>query len=48
MSIVDALTDQAILKLWATKLTLLDMMWGAVATAIASTIGYLVMRKFAG
>jgi uncharacterized membrane protein len=40
------LTDQAILKVWATRLTVLDMSWGMVATAAAATVGWLAMRRF--
>ena len=35
------LTNQATLKVWATRITLLDMSYGAVATALAATVGYL-------
>jgi uncharacterized membrane protein len=35
------LTNQATLKVWATKITALDMTYGAFATAIAATVGYL-------
>lgn len=41
-----ALTDQAILKVWATRLTLADMSWGALATAIAAAAGYYAFRRF--
>lgn len=40
-----ALTDQAILKFWATKLTLLDMAWGATASAVAAGVGWWALRK---
>lgn len=40
-----ALTDQAILKLWSTKLTVLDMAWGAVATSLAAAAGYWASRQ---
>ena len=40
-----ALTDQAILKLWSTKLTVVDMAWGAVATAAAAAAGYWASGK---
>jgi uncharacterized membrane protein len=40
-----ALTDQAILKVWATRLTLLDMMWGAAASAAAASAGYFAARS---
>ena len=35
------LTNQATLKVWATRITLLDMTYGALATALAATAGYL-------
>lgn len=40
------LTNQATLKLWATRLTLADMGWGGGLTALAATIGYLAARRF--
>lgn len=42
-----ALTDQAILKFWATKLTVVDMAWGAIATAMAAAAGYWASRQAA-
>jgi uncharacterized membrane protein len=42
-----ALTDQAILRVWATKLTLADMAWGAFVSGVAATAGYLIARRFA-
>lgn len=41
------LTNQATLKLWATRLTLADMAWGGGLTAVAATLGYLAARRFA-
>lgn len=38
------LTNQATLKLWATRLTVLDMSYGAVTTALAATAGYCAAR----
>lgn len=38
------LTNQATLKLWATKITLLDMTYGAVATALAATVAFYAAR----
>jgi uncharacterized membrane protein len=35
------LTNQATLKVWATKLTLLDLGWGVVASTVAGSAGYL-------
>ena len=40
------LTNQATLKLWATRLTLADMSWGGALTALAATVGYLAARRF--
>jgi uncharacterized membrane protein len=42
------LTNQATLKLWTTRLTLLDMGWGGVLTTAAATAGFLAARKFGG
>jgi len=39
------LTNQATLKLWATHVTLLDMGWGMLATAVAAVAGYAVGRR---
>jgi uncharacterized membrane protein len=41
------LTNQAILKVWSTGLTLADMAWGCFNTALASTIGCLVAGTLA-
>ena len=38
------LTNQATLKVWATRITLLDIGWGAFATTIASVAGLLAWR----
>lgn len=38
------LTNQATLKVWPLRLTLVDMAWGTVLTGAAATIGYLVTR----
>jgi uncharacterized membrane protein len=35
------LTNQATLKIWATRITALDMAYGALATALAAAVGYL-------
>lgn len=35
------LTNQATLKTWSTTVTVLDMSWGAVATALAAALGML-------
>ena len=42
------LTNQATLRLWATKLTVADMTWGGVLTALAATLGYLAARRVGG
>ena len=39
------LTNQATLKLWATRLTLADMTWGGGLTALAATAGFLAADK---
>ena len=38
------LTNQATLRLWSIKLTLLDLCWGMTASAVASTLGFLAAR----
>lgn len=38
------LTNQATLKVWATRITLIDVGWGAFATAVAATAGVLAWR----
>lgn len=38
------LTNQATLKVWDVRITLVDMAWGTVLTAAAATIGMLVTR----
>jgi uncharacterized membrane protein len=38
------LTNQATLKAWPLKLTLVDMAWGTMLTGAAATIGFLVTR----
>jgi uncharacterized membrane protein len=40
------LTNQAVLKAWTTELTLTDMAWGMVVTAIASLVATAVDRRF--
>jgi uncharacterized membrane protein len=42
------LTNQATLRLWSTRLTVADMAWGGVITALAATIGFLAVRKAGG
>lgn len=41
------LTNQATLRVWPAHLTLIDMAWGAFATATASVIAVLVTRSIA-
>ena len=36
------LTNQATLRIWSTKVTILDMAWGAFASALAATISYAI------
>jgi uncharacterized membrane protein len=38
------LTNQATLKAWTTQITLIDVAWGAFATAVAATAGVVVWR----
>jgi uncharacterized membrane protein len=38
------LTNQATLKVWATKITVADMLWGTFVTAAASAAGFLAYR----
>lgn len=41
------LTNQATLKDWPVMVTVLDIIWGAVLTGAAATIGYLVLKSLA-
>jgi uncharacterized membrane protein len=38
------LTNQATLKVWATRITLIDICWGAFLTAFGASVGYGVWR----
>jgi len=38
------LTNQATLKVWATRITLIDISWGTFLTGLGATVGYLVWR----
>jgi uncharacterized membrane protein len=38
------LTNQATLKVWATRITLIDICWGTVLTAVGASAGYLAWR----
>lgn len=39
------LTNQATLKVWATRITLADIAWGTFLTAVAATVGGFVLRR---
>jgi uncharacterized membrane protein len=38
------LTNQATLKVWATRITLIDIAWGTILTCVAASVGYLAWR----
>src|SRR4051812_9551259 len=38
------LTNQATLKVWATRITLIDICWGTFLTTLAASAGYLTWR----
>jgi len=38
------LTNQATLKIWATRITLIDISWGTFLTCLGASVGYLVWR----
>ncbi len=38
------LTNQATLKVWATRLSLIDMAWGALITGVAALVGCLAAQ----
>lgn len=38
------LTNQATLKVWTTQITLIDVAWGALVTAVGASAGFLVWR----
>ena len=40
------LTNQATLKVWDIRVTLADMAWGAFASALAASAGYLAATRF--
>ena len=40
------LTNQATLRNWPTRLTVIDLAWGSTLAAFAATIGYLAARQF--
>jgi uncharacterized membrane protein len=39
------LTNQATLKIWSTTITLADMAWGSLLTAVAASAGYLAASR---
>jgi uncharacterized membrane protein len=39
------LTNQATLKVWATQITVIDILWGTFVTAVGATVGGLVLRR---
>jgi len=41
------LTNQATLKVWDTRMTILDMSWGTFASALASGAGFLAAQRLA-
>ena len=41
------LTNQATLKSWSTTITILDLCWGTVVTAVAATLGYVIASAIA-
>ena len=38
------LTNQATLKVWATRITLIDISWGTFLTCLGASVGWLVWR----
>ncbi|HVP99565.1 MAG TPA: DUF2177 family protein [Roseiarcus sp.] len=41
------LTNQATLRQWSTKLTVVDMTWGVVLGALAALVGFVVASRLA-
>ena len=39
------LTNQATLKVWATQISVADILWGTFVTAVGATVGGFVLRK---
>ena len=39
------LTNQATLKIWATRITLIDITWGTLLTCVGASVGYLILRR---
>ena len=42
------LTNYAVMRHWSLDLTIRDMIWGMVVSAVAGTLGWLTMRGRAG
>lgn len=40
------LTSQAVMKVWATKISVIDIMWGAFATGVSSTAATFITLRF--
>lgn len=40
------LTNQATLKVWPVHVTLIDIAWGAVASAVAASVGYWAAARW--
>jgi uncharacterized membrane protein len=40
------LTNQATLRNWSTRLTIIDLAWGSALAAFAATIGHLAASRF--
>jgi uncharacterized membrane protein len=38
------LTNQATLKVWATRITVIDIFWGTFLTCVGASVGYLIWR----
>ena len=41
------LTSQAVLKVWATKVSVMDILWGGFATGVASAAATWIAMRFA-
>lgn len=41
------LTNQATLKGWPVQITVADLIWGTLLSAVAATVGFAVARRFA-
>lgn len=38
------LTNQATLRIWATRITLIDICWGTFLTCVGASVGWLIWR----